>query len=418
MKKFKNIVASCLLVMTCCIAKGQTAGQERSLSDLYNAVKSETDISRMESLVLEMENKKSEGTGDHELVNVSRRILATSFAENKNPDKAAYWANRISDETAKDYTLYTVIGELIEAGAYADAEKMLKPLWDKYKKSKGSAGTEKSFYPRLTATDLETQYGVILYKKGSYKKALPLLAPVADAPNKRGDNRRAEYYAMALSQSGQTEKALEEMNKLLLAPGHRSVAFKEESKKLYQLHYGNTMKYDQLMDSLALIEKQKMEAKLAKMAVNEPAPDFTLTDLNGKTVSLQSLRGKTVVLDFWATWCQPCVASFPGMQRAVDHYKDDPSVVFMFIHTAEHSADPVGDVKRFMANKKYRFDVYMDLKDKITGKNAALDAYKVRGIPAKFIIDKNGMIRYKNAGYVSEEEAVPELGMMIENTRK
>jgi peroxiredoxin len=419
MKSLKSIAFSGLLLLACCVAYGQAAEKERSLSDLYNAVKSETDISRMEALVQEMENKNNEGTGNGELIDVSRRILATSFAENKKATKAAYWANRITNDVAKDYTIHAVIDQLVEAGAYEEAEKILKPVWEKYKKNTAPAVTERSMYPRLTATDFETLYGMILFKKGAYKKALPLLAPVADAPNKRGDNhRRAEYYAMALSQSGETEKALEAMNKLLLAPGHRSSAFKDETKRLHKQKYGNMIKYDQLMDSLALVEKQKMESKVAKMAVNEPAPDFTLTDLNGKKVSLQSLRGKTVILDFWATWCQPCVASFPGMQRAVDHYKDDTSVVFMFIHTAEHSTDPVGDVKRFMANKKYRFDVYMDLKDKTTGKNTVQEAYKIRGIPAKFIIDKDGMIRYKNAGYVSEDEAVPEISTMVENIRK
>lgn len=417
MKWFKSIACTCALILYGFVMEAHAQVKERSISDLYNAVKSETEISRMETLVMEME--KRGGSNDQQLTDVSRQMLAIAYAREKNAGKAAYWAERITEASAKDYTVYTVIEELTKVGALDEAEKLLKPIWEKYKKNNESVAAGRSFYPQLTTSDFETQYGVILYQKGSYKKALFCLMPAEAVSNLRGSGiMRAEYYAMALARSGETEKALEAMNKLLLLPGHRSASFKEETKKIYTAYYGNATRYDQLMDSLLLEEKQKMQEKITKMVVNEPAPDFTVTDLDGNPVTLKSLRGKTVVLDFWATWCQPCIASFPGMQRAVDFYKNDPSVAFMFIHTSEHSADPVEDVKRFMTNKKYRLPVFMDLKDKETKKNIVLEAYKIRAIPAKFIIDKEGVIRYKNSGYVSEEEAVLEIGTMIDNIGK
>lgn len=141
------------------------------------------------------------------------------------------------------------------------------------------------------------------------------------------------------------------------------------------------------------------------------APDFDVKDMEGKTISLASLKGKTIILDFWATWCQPCVASFPGMQKAVNYFKDDPNVVFMFIHTLDKKgANVKEEVLALLKERGYDFDVYLDLRDPNSGKSPVADKFQIRAIPTKFIINKQGV----NTGYVSEEEAVEEIKLMIE----
>ena len=113
----------------------------------------------------------------------------------------------------------------------------------------------------------------------------------------------------------------------------------------------------------------------------------------------------------------PCVASFPGMQMAVDYYKADTTVVFMFVHTAEKNNNAPAEAKKMILAKKHTFDVYMDLKDG-SGKNPMLSAFEVRGLPTKLVIDKDGIIRFRTAGFIGVEEAIPEISTMIELSRK
>ncbi|MBB4107246.1 TlpA family protein disulfide reductase [Pedobacter zeae] len=138
-----------------------------------------------------------------------------------------------------------------------------------------------------------------------------------------------------------------------------------------------------------------------------PAPDFTLKDLDGKEISLKDLKGKVIVLDFWSTWCVPCKKSFPAMQLAVNAYKNDPSVKFLFIHTWETSKTPVEDVKKYMAQSGFNFQVLMDMKDG-EGRHATVENYGVSAIPAKFVIDKAGKIIFKLTGFAGTDAAALE----------
>jgi len=145
---------------------------------------------------------------------------------------------------------------------------------------------------------------------------------------------------------------------------------------------------------------------LAQM-INQPAPNFSLKDLDGNVVSLKDLKGKVVILDFWSTWCVPCKKSFPAMQLAVNAYKNDPSVKFLFIHTWETAKMPLEDVKKYITQSGFKFQVLMDTKD-AAARNLMVEDYGVSAIPAKFIIDRSGNIVFKLTGFSGTDAAALE----------
>lgn len=143
--------------------------------------------------------------------------------------------------------------------------------------------------------------------------------------------------------------------------------------------------------------------------ISLPAPAFSLLDLEGKPVSLEGLKGKIVVVDFWATWCGPCVSSFPAMQKAVIKYKDNPDVAFLFVNTWQQETDKRKNAADFINKKRYPFHVLMDEKDDV------ITDFKVSGIPTKFVINKEGIVRFKSVGFAGGDDGlVQELSMMID----
>lgn len=176
---------------------------------------------------------------------------------------------------------------------------------------------------------------------------------------------------------------------------------------------------DNISSGNAAMTTLKLLAQGINQVEPKPAPSFTLQDLEGNEVSLEDYRGKVVVLDFWATWCAPCIKSFPAMQMAIDRYKEDPDVAFFFINTWEQLEDPAEFVRQFMKKRGFDFSVLIDKKDPVLKRNPVVESYGVSGIPATFIIDVNGNIKYTLSGFQGGDNLakVQELSKLIESSR-
>jgi peroxiredoxin len=123
------------------------------------------------------------------------------------------------------------------------------------------------------------------------------------------------------------------------------------------------------------------------------AADFTLQDMNGKNVRLSDYRGKVVLLEFWATWCPPCRASIPGIEKLFNAYKDKGLVV-LAVSLDEGGWDPV---KSFISSNGMTYTV-------LKGNDDVSASYQVRTIPMMLIVDKDGRISKRYLGFGNEED--------------
>lgn len=137
-------------------------------------------------------------------------------------------------------------------------------------------------------------------------------------------------------------------------------------------------------------EKQNI-AKLRATKLNYPSPVFDqVFDMQGKPVSPDFFKGKVLVLDFWATWCVPCIEGFPCMQQVYDQYKDNPNVVFMVMNSG--SKNSLQDAVNWVKQNKFTFPFYYN-------DRKLAEAFQITTIPSTFIIDQMGKIRYKTVGF-------------------
>lgn len=137
------------------------------------------------------------------------------------------------------------------------------------------------------------------------------------------------------------------------------------------------------------LETARKLAENPRRARENFAPDFSFTSLQGEYISLDDLKGKVVVLDFWGTWCPPCVDSVPELRNLHKRYSKEPSFVLIGI-----SSDGDEQVwKAFTEKNKMVWPQYRDRDRKI------LQAFNIRAFPTYIVIDHEGIVRFQSTGF-------------------
>ncbi|RBP87036.1 DsbE subfamily thiol:disulfide oxidoreductase [Cytobacillus firmus] len=125
------------------------------------------------------------------------------------------------------------------------------------------------------------------------------------------------------------------------------------------------------------------------------APDFELTDMEGNPVKLSDFRGKAVLLNFWASWCPPCRAEMPHMEKLYNKYKDKNfDILAVNLTNTEKNS---GDAEKFVKELGLTFTIPMDVKGE------AGSDYNIMAYPTSYFIDSDGVIREKVLGALNEE---------------
>ncbi|MED2982547.1 redoxin domain-containing protein [Bacillus thuringiensis] len=151
------------------------------------------------------------------------------------------------------------------------------------------------------------------------------------------------------------------------------------------------------------VKQEKSEAAMKEIIarngieIGKSAPDFELTKLDGTNVKLSDLKGKKVILNFWATWCGPCQQEMPDMEAFYKKHKENVEILAIN-YTPSEKGGGEEKVSNFAKEKGITFPILLDKNIDVT------TAYKVITIPTSYFIDTKGVIQDKFIGPMTQKE--------------
>ncbi|MCP9746273.1 hypothetical protein EGI24_06180 [Lacihabitans sp. CS3-21] len=423
------------------------SGNDERFSVLYSYIVAGNKISITDSLVTKMATKYPNGSASF-----NRKFSIFQDISFKNPDKAKGYYEEIKQlypslsviqrrllfaemlwvfAKKNDFkNIEGIISEFLENEKTKEAQSYLafnlnNIAW-KFSQndstlSRAKMFAEKAIEARKNSDTLSIYFGnvldtyaSILYKFGHKEEALSNQRKAMELMNNNDPTINYHFieYLVANKKIEEAIKISEDYIK-----GNVSNAKIDSIYKLISKETFITKEASNLTNAkIEAINSYKLSLK--KGLTHIDAPDFELKDLSGNVVRLSDFLGKTVIIDFWATWCTPCIKAFPAMQTAMKELENQ-NVKFLFINTFESEIKRIEgennlsqNIEKIIKSRKLEnFHILFD--SLIENINQTANDYHITSIPAKIIIDKNGNIRHRSSGFSSSESLIEELKTVV-----
>lgn len=378
----------------------------------------EKNVALMKKTIMDFNLDPIENSED---IDCLKGVVALSFLEAGAFNKFEFYIGEINNKF--NQTSYMNMGaeKLFRSDSNLNyAESLAKKTVELYVSYKDDPSARPASYAvedwdrfmRMSVYPYYEAYAQILFANGKNEQAC-FYEDIAlkDLDIEETSQSSIEFYTTLLESVGHEDKAYTILLRMATL-GKSSLGMDLLLKKLCVKKMGSEENAVCFLDS---IQKNSAKAYVLetekKMISNLDAPDFTLLDTEGRPVTLSSLRGKVVVIDFWATWCAPCISSMPAMKKVCGLH---PEVVFLFVATGEKGTDEQSEARVKTFSKKRELPGII-LVDKHTDQKTftVADAYKVEELPTKIVIDRQGEIRFLVKGFSTDSEAINELEAMI-----
>lgn len=162
------------------------------------------------------------------------------------------------------------------------------------------------------------------------------------------------------------------------------------------IRWGRILVWAIVLGLLALLALGLRRAQQGPVTVGDQVPNFTLTTFDGQPLSLDEQKGKVVVLNFWASWCKPCEQEAADLEAAWKFYEDRGDVVFLGVDYVDTEPEARGYLEKFSIT----YPNGPDLGTRIS------QAFRIRGVPETYFVDREGVLRYVQIGPFSSLEQI------------